>query len=1096
MKININKLIKFNAKSGIELFPIGMLAIWLAAVCIIPGTQLQAQTVLVNDLNPASGTVNSLIQLRGSFTDVTLNQIKVSFKSINQGTITEAEPEYLHGNTRLSVRVPQELPIGVYEIEIGLVGDEALFTAAKTFTLIEGGGTFGSPDTTGLIIAKDFNIPFNIMVGDLGRDGLDEVLIMSDGGNKLSYIQHRYAGFGVGISSPTDIRLSNGFIHGELADLDNDGDLDLVFTSLNSDIRWLESRMRSYGTFKDEVVITQLTDARMIKTGDLDGDGHLDIVVSSLSGKVQWQRNIDGTAEFGEPVEILSLDSDARVQDLLVDDFDNDGDLDVVSKTSSGFSSGELRFHENDGSGTFSEAVYLMRDSEDIRSADINGDGQIELVAALKDSGRLNKDRISAFTYNSESNSFEEQVLTSSIVANSTNFSLADLDSDGDLDIVLTEYFGSTIASVINLDGKGTFSEPFILDDQFPRPENVLTSDFDLDGDLDVVSVSSETGELKWYKNYDLPEFKLTNAYPRTLRGGDTLFIQGIGFNGNNLDNGITFTHIDSLQVVSTDANSVFGKVDNYRLSVILPEDIKSGYHSVQVTNKIYGSSDMLYGFVNVIEGDFEFQDTEKPEYVFFDKNIQNVLAIEMADVNADGSMEVVMLADSGLFVTFHPNSKHPTSEPVQIYEFASPFNPGEEQILIHDSDADGDFDILVSRNYGDNPGIYWFENTDGEGSFSSEPVIYNADDEFYINDITIADVDNDGFRDLVETSVNRDTYNAKIFWFRNNPDSVYGAANVLLERQNNSIFWPISLMTDIDLDGDDDLFTTLDGSSNVHFYENEGEENFISRDEYVTGKSIRKMKLFDVDVDGHKDILFLTTEKYNDNEVWKSLELSIQGLSDGLGLFIIDRSVLDLPYGRQNSIGDALVADVDADGDEDLLLASSHDIKLFRNNYEGPSNILPDLYMNEEMSFYTEAGITHKLSAITDVDGDGDQDLVVAVNYTEGASLVWFQNQGIITAIDDKQREGKPVQYTLRPNYPNPFNPATQISYTLADAARLNLSVYNALGQKVAELVNAHKAAGQYTVRFEASGLSSGVYFYRIETAEFTQTRKMLLIK
>ena len=70
------------------------------------------------------------------------------------------------------------------------------------------------------------------------------------------------------------------------------------------------------------------------------------------------------------------------------------------------------------------------------------------------------------------------------------------------------------------------------------------------------------------------------------------------------------------------------------------------------------------------------------------------------------------------------------------------------------------------------------------------------------------------------------------------------------------------------------------------------------------------------------------------------------------------------------------------------------------------------------------------------------------------------------------------------------------QIQYVLPEASLVTLEVLNSVGQKVTELVNTHKPAGHHTATFDASGLSSGVYLYKLTTPSFTQTKKMLLIK
>ncbi len=88
------------------------------------------------------------------------------------------------------------------------------------------------------------------------------------------------------------------------------------------------------------------------------------------------------------------------------------------------------------------------------------------------------------------------------------------------------------------------------------------------------------------------------------------------------------------------------------------------------------------------------------------------------------------------------------------------------------------------------------------------------------------------------------------------------------------------------------------------------------------------------------------------------------------------------------------------------------------------------------------------------------------------------------------------PNYYSLAQNYPNPFNPATKITYTLPKSGNVELRVYDLIGREVAVLVNELKQPGIHTVDFNASRLASGIYFYRIKSGDFSDVKKMILVK
>ena len=85
---------------------------------------------------------------------------------------------------------------------------------------------------------------------------------------------------------------------------------------------------------------------------------------------------------------------------------------------------------------------------------------------------------------------------------------------------------------------------------------------------------------------------------------------------------------------------------------------------------------------------------------------------------------------------------------------------------------------------------------------------------------------------------------------------------------------------------------------------------------------------------------------------------------------------------------------------------------------------------------------------------------------------------------------------FTLKQNFPNPFNPATKIEFSLNTKSEVNLTIFNMLGQEVATLVDEVKAAGSHNVTWNASNVASGVYFYKLTAGDLTLTKKMVLLK
>ena len=142
-------------------------------------------------------------------------------------------------------------------------------------------------------------------------------------------------------------------------------------------------------------------------------------------------------------------------------------------------------------------------------------------------------------------------------------------------------------------------------------------------------------------------------------------------------------------------------------------------------------------------------------------------------------------------------------------------------------------------------------------------------------------------------------------------------------------------------------------------------------------------------------------------------------------------------------------------------------------------------------------------VSASLEASGELSEE-AARLGYEPGSKSVWGSNtaepfqyyvKSSIVSVENKT-ELIPESITLRQNYPNPFNPSTQINFSIPQNMNVNLSVYNALGQKVKTLKNEMMTAGTHTVQFDGSSLSSGIYYYRLISSGTVQTMKMMLVK
>ncbi|RMA57163.1 T9SS type A sorting domain-containing protein [Ulvibacter antarcticus] len=283
------------------------------------------------------------------------------------------------------------------------------------------------------------------------------------------------------------------------ADIDSDGYKDVLSASTeDGKIAWYRN-LDGLGTFGPQLIISENADyATSVYAADIDGDGDLDVLSASFNDdKIAWYENLDGQGTFSTEQIITSLLDSALV--ILAQDVDGDGDLDVIAGSNG---NSEIVWFENqNGLGQFSGPIDISENNtatESILAIDFDGDNDIDLVAALDYENKIvwyeNTDGLGNFG--------SRQVITADVSASLSIFA-SDLDNDGDFDLLSTSFVEDEIVWFENMDGNGNFGTKQIITSNADRPYEVYSEDLDGDGDMDVFSASLSDNKIAWYENID-----------------------------------------------------------------------------------------------------------------------------------------------------------------------------------------------------------------------------------------------------------------------------------------------------------------------------------------------------------------------------------------------------------------------------------------------------------------------------------------------------------------------------------------------------------------------------------------------------------------
>jgi hypothetical protein len=126
-------------------------------------------------------------------------------------------------------------------------------------------------------------------------------------------------------------------------------------------------------------------------------------------------------------------------------------------------------------------------------------------------------------------------------------------------------------------------------------------------------------------------------------------------------------------------------------------------------------------------------------------------------------------------------------------------------------------------------------------------------------------------------------------------------------------------------------------------------------------------------------------------------------------------------------------------------------------------------------------------------IDMDGDRDMDIVTDGTQADAVVWCENT---FAVVNNETLGILPPFSLHQNYPNPSMASTKISFSVSHPELVTLTVYDVLGRPIRAVRDRYESAGTYEVTFEATGLPSGIYFYRLQAGDYVETRRMVIVR
>lgn len=603
-------------------------------------------------------------------------------------------------------------------------------------------------------------------------------------------------------------------------DFDKDGDIDIV--SLGGDIVWIENK--GNGEFKERIIPFEIGSPYTMKAGkcditDLDNDGDLDIIVPSTgfysiqpcdAYTLFWFEN-DGNFNFTP--RSITCDKFEDVDEVIADDYDNDGDIDFIA--TSGCNPAILTWYENLGNTEFK--YHFIEEiggcnAIPLTKTDLDNDGNSDFILTKENS---------TFWYKNNGNAnFEKKIISSDIGGDVT---ISDIDLDGDRDLIIAQKSSSKNIVLLKNNGNNKFLQTFVDENVSNEyTTSVYADDLDNDGDIDIISGSATNNTLSWHEN-DGEEIFRTHRIQHHSNSTVCLFGADVD-NNNNIDI-LTASADGNISWIENNGNKFFtqhmiGKINEASgvLSLDLDNDndldiIGSGDFIAWYENNGFkrftehvitlNSADEVQAIDLDNDGDVDLITNPNRLYWYENDGNENFVEHEIAsdngtksifpvDINGDNKMDIICSYkyDRQIGVFINNGNK-------MFSEVLIPTNNWLEAVFPADIDSDGDIDIVcITSN--SSSAVLVFENL---GNLNFKEHIVSVDLE-HPTKVSVGDVNLDGKNDIIVTC-----FYSQILWFENSGNLKFSKRIIAA---NSS--YPIDTKPiDVDKDGDLDIVTSYE---------------------------------------------------------------------------------------------------------------------------------------------------------------------------------------------------------------------------------------------------------------------------------------------